>query len=93
MARRKAAAATQTTETATEQQVEGAVSATESSAPQATEEQAGLTADQLYIGKLAAQLMHPGIHNMQPEHIEARCAEALAKAEVLLATLKARYGQ
>lgn len=83
MARRKAAP--QTTE-ATEQQTDTAVSATESNAPQAE-----LTAEQLYIGKLAAQLIAPNHHNMAPEHIEARCTEALQKAEVLLATLKARY--
>lgn len=85
MARRKAAA--QTPE-ATEQQTDTAVSATELSTPQAE-----LTAEQLYIGKLAAQLIAPNHHNMAPEHIEARCTEALAKAEVLLATLKARYSK
>jgi len=53
----------------------------------------GLTAEQLYIGKLAAQLIAPNHHNMAPEHIEARCTEALEKAEVLLATLKARYNK
>lgn len=88
MARTRKAAA-QTTE-ATEQQTGTAVSATETSTPQASAE---LTAEQLYIGKLAAQLIAPNHHNMAPEHIEARCTEALAKAEVLLATLKARYAK
>lgn len=84
MARRKAAA----TETPAEQQAEVPVSASETRVFQES-----VLNEQQYLGLLASQLMHPNHANMQPEHIEARCAEALAKAEVLLATLKARYNK